>query len=352
MINPVVSEILRQGRRLPVDRRTRKRRIKAALETGRIESNFTNPAGGDADSAGWRQERASLYADPTNVRKSVMRFYGEAAKLDRGQKSYQLAADVQRPAAQYRGRYKTASSEAESLLHGGGGTGAGAAPSRVQLGVRQSFDQAGFDQAQRRARLGSFLAQRHGTGGILFRTGVLGTTAPNQGDFTSSQLTSRVIPGQDAAAAPGRRSVDTAARAAAKQLGVREINSSNRGPQVDQLQKKFGMIGQPWCGILVGTALRKAGVHITSRVASVQAIEQDARSGANGFKSWHSPRDAQTGDALVTAKGQHVGLVVSVDRKRGIIHTIEGNTGNGEVARRAHRMSDVYGIARPRYRRG
>jgi hypothetical protein len=76
--NPIIQEILRQGQRLPA--KVRRRYILAALETGRIESNFTNPAGGDADSEGWRQERASLYRDPRNIKDSVARFYQEAAQ--------------------------------------------------------------------------------------------------------------------------------------------------------------------------------------------------------------------------------------------------------------------------------
>jgi hypothetical protein len=119
MANPVIAEILRQGRNQP------RRRVLAALVTGRVESNFKNLSGGDADSAGWRQERASLYRNPTNLKASVRRFYREAAKLDRGQKVGELAADVQRPAAQFRGRYAQHVGEARKLLGSGGGGGGG-----------------------------------------------------------------------------------------------------------------------------------------------------------------------------------------------------------------------------------
>jgi hypothetical protein len=119
MANPVIAEILRQGRNQP------RRRVLAALVTGRVESNFKNLSGGDADSAGWRQERASLYRNPTNLKASVRRFYQEAAKLDRGQKVGELAADVQRPAAQFRGRYAQHVGEARKLLGSGGGGGGG-----------------------------------------------------------------------------------------------------------------------------------------------------------------------------------------------------------------------------------
>src|SRR4051812_524321 len=130
MANPVIDEILRQGRNQP------RRRVLAALVTGRVESNFKNLPGGDADSAGWRQERASLYRNPTNLKASVRRFYQEAAKLDRGQKVGELAADVQRPAAQYRGRYAQHIGEARKLLGsgGGGGGGGGSSTTTTKLG--------------------------------------------------------------------------------------------------------------------------------------------------------------------------------------------------------------------------
>lgn len=93
--------------------------LKAAVETARVESNYSNPSGGDADSAGWRQERASLYPDPTNVEHSARRFFSEARKL-RGKygTAGALAAAVQRPAAQYRGRYQQVSGEADRVLGG------------------------------------------------------------------------------------------------------------------------------------------------------------------------------------------------------------------------------------------
>lgn len=136
---------------------------------------------------------------------------------------------------------------------------------------------------------------------------------------------------------------------AAKRLGVSEVGGSNRGARLDSWQRKFGMLGQPWCGIFVGLALEKAGVRgITPRVASVAAIEQDARAGKGGFKAFLPPTQARPGDALVVRSGGHVALVASVDSD-GTIHTIEGNTGNGTVARRTHRPGDVVGVARPRF---
>jgi hypothetical protein len=90
---------------------------RAAVQTGLVESNLSNPTGGDADSAGWRQERASLYDNPTNIQAAARRFRQEFEQhYQPGEKSYDVAAQVQRPAARYRGRYKERASEAESIL--------------------------------------------------------------------------------------------------------------------------------------------------------------------------------------------------------------------------------------------
>lgn len=130
MANRVINEILRQGQGMP------RRYVLAALATGKVESNFRNLRYGDADSRGWRQERASLYRNPNNLRQSVARFYREAASLDRGQSAGRLAADVQRPAAQYRGRYAQVMGEAKQILSSGGivtSGGGGGAPATSAL---------------------------------------------------------------------------------------------------------------------------------------------------------------------------------------------------------------------------
>jgi hypothetical protein len=105
--------IARVGRR----RHASFKEIKAAVETGLVESNLRNLRYGDADSLGWRQERASRYPNPTNLTASVGRFFNETHPLLRAYpRAGDLAAAVQRPAAPYRGRYQARGHEAESLL--------------------------------------------------------------------------------------------------------------------------------------------------------------------------------------------------------------------------------------------
>ena len=93
----------------------------AAFETGIVESGMKNLNYGDADSKGWRQERVSLYGDgpngATNVNASAKRFFNECKQFDKdGQSAGQLAADVQRPRADLRGRYDEVRAKALALL--------------------------------------------------------------------------------------------------------------------------------------------------------------------------------------------------------------------------------------------
>lgn len=370
--NPVIQEIRRQAAAIPG--RRRRRVIEAsAYETGRIESNFTELPGGDADSENWRQERASVYGPAwkrsggaLNTRASVARYLQEAQRLYHGQPSYKLAADVQRPAAQYRGRYRTAQAEALRLLGGSparaGTPGRAVPPRSTSGGTRQvaTFDQAGYDQAVRRQRLATFLQHSGRGNSVLFRTGLLSSRPVDQSGFEGTRTVQ--LPGGVPAtrsiasqSEPAHGQVDSAVKAARHRLGVHENAGTNRSPTVDQLERGFGMLAQPWCGIFVGTALREAGVKgVDSRVASVAEIERMARSRQGAFAGgFHASAHARRGDALITVRGGHVALVTKVDRDRAgrviRIHTIGGNQGAGDVSRRTYTPEQVYGAARPRY---
>lgn len=92
----------------------------SAVETGLVESNLRNLSGGDRDSSGWRQERASIYGTgpkgPQNVKASADRYFQEVRAQNQGEPPGELAAQTQRPAEQYRGRYAERSGEAKKLL--------------------------------------------------------------------------------------------------------------------------------------------------------------------------------------------------------------------------------------------
>jgi murein DD-endopeptidase MepM/ murein hydrolase activator NlpD len=174
--------------------------IKAALETGAVESNFSNPsAHTDHDSEGWRQERASLYKNPTNLDASINRFYDETSAV-KGKygTSGALAAAVQRPAAQYRGRYQEHSAQAEEILRhltpgsvsgATGRVGARAASTVPERTVEtEKFDQGGYEKARKLSVLGNYLAQ-HNPNSPLLKFGI---AAPGQVDpenFVSTKAT-------------------------------------------------------------------------------------------------------------------------------------------------------------------
>jgi hypothetical protein len=238
--------------------------------------------------------------------------------------------------------------------------GPGGAPGKMTLERgTETFDVADPD-AQRKIFFANWLAE-HQPNSPLLKFGIVSPNIPTTKQVSMPTTTGfKITPGQGPGAPKGGRpgpvgqGPEKAVAAAIKRLGVSESNGSNRGTTLDKWQQQYGMLGQPWCGIFVGLVLEKAGVKgIGSDVASTAAIEANGKAGRGGFKSWHSPQQAQVGDALLIRPGGsngHVGLVVGVDRKKGLIHTIEGNTGDGTVARRTHSMSSVHGAARPRWK--
>jgi hypothetical protein len=159
----ILRAINREARQIR-DPKARRVFRRAAVQTGLVESNLSNPSGGDADSAGWRQERASLYKNPTNIKASARRFRQEFQQMyDPGEKSYEVAAQVQRPAAQYRGRYKERAAEAEQILKGQPNTNEGS--TRVPASYKTV---PGVDNSQARQALKlSYLENRHDPDALL-----------------------------------------------------------------------------------------------------------------------------------------------------------------------------------------
>lgn len=139
-----------------------------------------------------------------------------------------------------------------------------------------------------------------------------------------------------------------------------EPPGSNRGPKITKWQEEFGawLVAKPWCGVFLGQCLQAAGVAVDWTVASVAAIEQHAKEGAHGFKSWHGAREGRKGDAAVVGgHGVHVEIVrfripmVGYATRGG--NTSPGQAGSqangGGVWPRIRAFSEVHGIARPDY---
>jgi hypothetical protein len=131
---------------------------------------------------------------------------------------------------------------------------------------------------------------------------------------------------------------------------------SNGGPHISAWQAEFGFGRVAWCGIACAHHLRAAGVPgVTSRLASVALIEQDARAGRAPFVRWsHDARGALPGDLVVIGgHGVHVEMVRRVNAD-GSVETIGGNTSFGAggsqsnggcVAARHRSASEITGVA-------
>lgn len=157
-----------------------------------------------------------------------------------------------------------------------------------------------------------------------------------------------------------RKGRDGAVRWAKSKVGVRENPAgSNGGGQISEWERQFGFGRVPWCGIFCGAALRHAGVKdVSSRIAAVAFIEDDARASRGPFRGWTtSTGSVRPGDLVVLfGRGVHVELVVSV--VNGHVNTVGGNTSSGNagsqsngggVFRRTRSLGDVRGFALVNY---
>lgn len=134
-----------------------------------------------------------------------------------------------------------------------------------------------------------------------------------------------------------------------------------RRAQIDCANGGNWLVGTPWCGEHCFDALQSAGVKgLTSRLASVALIEQDARACRAPFKAWVPPsgwRHVLRGDLVVLfGPGVHVEIVRSIKVVHGKVFLITegGNTSSGNAGsqsngggrfRRVRPLSDVRGFA-------
>ncbi len=122
----VVEAIKRIGRKRGMDEEA----VLGAIATGIVESGLQQLSGGDRDSYGWRQQRESIYGRQ-GLNKSINNFFDEWKQFDKpGFNPGLTAANVQRPAEQYRGRYADVLDEARKVLGGDykSGTSVGSSP--------------------------------------------------------------------------------------------------------------------------------------------------------------------------------------------------------------------------------
>ncbi len=372
----IVRTLLAEGQKIR-DPSVRRKYERAAVQTGLVESGLRNLGGGDADSAGWRQERASLYSNPTSVKDSARRFRQEFEQhYDPGEKSYEVAAQVQRPREDLRGRYKDEAGKAAAILRsttGGapapssGGTRTetttttqqAAAPevgsSVLAQQLAQSLQRTGRPSASAPAAP-AFAAkvstagapiqsQPRQTGGGGTLQAKLDEAASTQGvDVpTTSDATVKSIAGSPAKSKKG--GANSAFDWAASKVGFKETGT-NAGGIASYANKRFGMSNQAWCAMFTSLATTKGGAPKEARTASVAQVLQKAQNGEGYQRGFVDQKRAKKGD-LITFGTNHIGMVERVEGNR--IVMVAGNDSNG-VQRRAVPIGrgDVR-IVRPKY---
>lgn len=77
VIRKIIEVGQKRGKEARLSPRETRKMINTNLAVGYTESRYSNPSGGDRDSAGYRQERAMYYDNPTNLGAAVNRFYDE-----------------------------------------------------------------------------------------------------------------------------------------------------------------------------------------------------------------------------------------------------------------------------------
>jgi hypothetical protein len=137
--------------------------------------------------------------------------------------------------------------------------------------------------------------------------------------------------------------------AAAASLGKYAASSGHDlGPELNQLEKTYGMEGEPWCAMAATTFVSRGGSPAT-KTASVAMINQWADEGSHGYiqgRQASTPQTAKPGD-LLTFGNAHVAFVKEANAK-GVV-TIEGNAdGSGGVVQLFHPYGEGT-IVRPKY---
>lgn len=122
--------------------------------------------------------------------------------------------------------------------------------------------------------------------------------------------------------ANGEKVVSTAER----YLGVVETPpGSNRGPWIDEIQKRWGIIGQPWCGCAADAWYHEAGVD-DDGIGHPSVHEMVVRSRKKG-RLWDGRGQIPVG-AFWMHDWIHTGIVTSHTAGSDTVEIIDGNSAN------------------------
>lgn len=126
-------------------------------------------------------------------------------------------------------------------------------------------------------------------------------------------------------------------------VGIKE-QGSNRGKEIDTIQKEFGMQGQQYCVMFCLycyiLAFQKLGFSykgIIPHIASSQTLFEEAKKPSQSpyvSAVYYDPKNIKKGDLVIWRKRLlwkgHAGIIESVNEDFTKITTIEGNTANSD----------------------
>jgi hypothetical protein len=204
---PTAASNLRYSSRAARRRRIDPRIFRAQINQESHGADVTSPAGAQGPAQLMPATARSLGVDPHKDRQAIdaaARLMADYVHQYHGNYKKALAAYNAGPGAvaKYGGvpPFAETRNYVKSILGSaggapsGGGSGGGGTPATfgVDIGHKNEFDAQGFQRAQSGFLVGQLLAKNHGTGGPLFKSGLLTTTAPQRQDFMSQVLTSKI----------------------------------------------------------------------------------------------------------------------------------------------------------------
>lgn len=201
-----------------------------------------------------------------------------------------------------------------------------------------------------------------------YALGTLASTRARRGTTVGEQTYIRAPRARPASAiaranartATAGRGGSAAVRAARSKVGTAERPAgSNRGPGfIDSIQiALMGWAGWPWCGAFAAWCVKQAGGTPHARWRYTPWIVEDAKTKRNGLAGWRERSQNAPAGSLVLFDfpgGEyvdHVGILVSIDRKAGTVRSIDGNTSGsnpadgGRVDEVVRQLSTVRGFA-------
>lgn len=142
-----------------------------------------------------------------------------------------------------------------------------------------------------------------------------------------------------------------AVKIALSHVGEREATGHNDGKYVDELEKKFGLHRDPWCAMEatndIMLAAKELGVTpiLHKSASSTEIFHQAKQKGLLLSRPIPHCIGLLKGNGGTPGKDHHhTFLVVSIDEKAGVVHSVDGNWGN-KVSLPVHKISDCDFVA-------